>query len=254
MHHVTSAKVGGQRATDCQRSAGLTEDKWCLVNKLNYCFNSCSLIKFAERRILHRGTEHRRNDGKDEEKKKKRRRGSGRRGRGQTPSPSIRPSHYVFGSTEGVTTLTITSQDWGLLPVDGESSFCLSAKCNQAVLYWVGPGHQADSLPWHQPSDNAQRMDLNSINWCTNEKKTYIRVKTDWAQLGSSWGLRMVKCEEIFWRNLCKLIEKGKWESPSPMVHPMNLKNPEWNISIKFGLSPKAALGLSSVCSLIPSE
>lgn len=43
----------------------------------------------------------------------------------------------------------------------------------------------------------------------------------------------------------------GKWEGLSPMVHPMNLKK---TTRIKFGLSPKAALGLFSLCSLIPSE
>ncbi len=74
----------------------LTENKWCFINKLDYCFNSCSLIEFVERRVLHKGTKEERNDseqtGKEDAKVDVR--------RGHTPSPSIIPSRVIFGSTE----------------------------------------------------------------------------------------------------------------------------------------------------------
>ncbi len=68
-----------------------------------------------------------------------------------------------------VTTLKtpIISQDCALLSADSESSFCPLAKCNKVVLNWFGPGHQADSLPWHEVIDNKQGTDLNFINWYT---------------------------------------------------------------------------------------
>lgn len=137
------------------------QNKWCLVNKLSYCFNSCSLIKFTEGRVLHKGKEKRSN-GSEEEAKKERRWTTGWDNFSLHHSiPRHLWLHWLKVST---LTIPINSQDCALLSIDSESSFGLSAKCNKVVLNRVGPGHEADCPPWHQVSDNNQETDLNFIN------------------------------------------------------------------------------------------
>ena len=178
MHHVTSAKVRGQPATDCQRSAGLTENKWCLVNKLNYCFNSCSLITFAGRRVLHKGTGEWRNDSEDEGRKNKRKRwNDGTWTHTFSLHRSItlslwlhwRRSNYI-NNPEHLTGLCAAfCRQWAL-------PFVSQLNVITVVLYWVGPGHQAVSLPWHQLSDNKQETDLNFTNWYTEYRLSIAKT------------------------------------------------------------------------------
>ena len=135
MHHVTSAKAGGQQAGDCQRSTGMTENKWYLVNKLNYYFNSCSLIQFAGRRVLHKGAKEWRNDSKEGGEKK-------RRAWACTFSHHHSIPRCLWLHWMKVTALTIEtiSQDHVLLSLDSKASFCISPKRIKVVLNWVQAG------------------------------------------------------------------------------------------------------------------
>lgn len=127
---------------------------------MSYCFNSCSLIKFArEKSPSQGGAEERGSDSQEGEEEEERGRRCGH------PAVSL---HHSIAATSRAPSKCINDPDHLTRPRaaflwTARPSLCLWAKCNKVVLNRVGPGHRADSLPRHGVSDNKQGTDLNFI-------------------------------------------------------------------------------------------
>lgn len=160
MHHVTLAKVGGQRATDCQWSAGLTENKWCLVNKLNYCFNSCSLIQFCPGEESFTGEQ--RSEGKESE------RGRGGEAADDGTETRVLSPHKDIPWRLRLHWRRVTALTTLIISQDHVTSPPFVSQLNVIKLCWIELSWATKPTPRHQPRDNKQETDMNFINWYTD--------------------------------------------------------------------------------------
>lgn len=182
-------------------SAGLTANKWCLVNKLSYCFNSCSLIEFTEWSPS-QGSAGEELGG----------------GAGAEVAWCGMGMHLVLFSCYPATSLAPLDSNCisaahrltGLLRLsaDSKSSFYLSAKRNKVVLNWVGRVCLACLLvlvwtKWRWARDYIlwlwkvqtegnwveKNVDLNpGCSLAAPRQKINAKLEKIWKKMYSTWG------------------------------------------------------------------